>query len=175
MTSRCENELGKFEGRTFTCPLCDTKQSAEPISVRGRGIDNGRSVPSATFTVDVTFPVFLYENDPRHLGYAVCECKSCKARVVVEMPYYDDGLTVVWPIPGTSVSEDIPSPIKLGVTDAKLAHAVDSKTGAIMSLRTAVIRLQRNKEVSSLTELWEKEALPPTFSMLRMSLVTGGT
>ena len=28
---------------------------------------------------------------------------------------------------------------------------------------TRLIRLQRNKEVSSLTELWEKEALPPTF------------
>ncbi len=84
-----------------------------------------------------------------------------------EVPAYGQEFTVVWPIPGTSVSEDIPPLIRLAMVDAKLSHAVDSKTGAIMSLRTAVDRLQRDKKVGSLTELWERDRLPPWLIRLR--------
>jgi len=47
------------------------------------------------------------------------------------------------------------------VIDAKLAHSVGSITGAIMSARTAVERIQRQKKVGSLTDLWAKEQLSP--------------
>lgn len=161
-----EGDLSAFQKKTFTCPSCNTKQSAEPISVSGTGINESKTTADrarVVFTSSITFQLFLPYETEYSPGYAICQCKSCRKRVVVEFSSYHRDPTVVWPMPGTSVSEDIPEPIRLAVIDAKRAHAADSKTGAIMSLRTAVERLQRDKKVSSLSELWKKESLPPGY------------
>jgi len=105
-------------------------------------------------------------------GYWVVRCQACDKRLVVEdnvVEQFDEEeekkveeriYKAVWPLGGATVSEIIPEPIRSAVIDAHLAYAAGSKTGAIMSVRTAVERLQRHEKVSSLSALWEAKKLP---------------
>ena len=84
---------------------------------------------------------------------------------VVEFDSYVWKRQVVWPIEGGKVSTDVPEAVRSAVRNGKPARAVGSMTGAIMSARTAVERIQGQKKVGSLSELWEQEKSSLTSSL----------
>lgn len=160
MVANAGSEWSRLLSSTFTCPSCNALQTIEPLQERGLAVISLLTSDTTVTSIDVKYPVFLSRSGVTP-GYMLNVCKACRIRIVIELT--GGRQTVVWPIRGASVSDDVAAPVRVAAIDAKLSHAVGSKTGAIMSLRTAVERLQRDKEVASLTELWERERLPPTF------------
>ena len=157
---RWREAVYNLQKRSIPCPSCETVHEVVSHQVDGKAIMLDRSSDSNLVYVNVRYPAFIPPHHPQP-GYVVMLCKVCNTRIVVEVPLEDyQQARVVWPLPGVVVSEDVPEPVRSAVVDAKRAYAVDSKTGAIMSVRTAVERIQRQQEVGSLTELWDKRKLP---------------
>ena len=127
----------------------------------GLVVDCENSSETRQFYTIGRYPLFFPEvYSVTEAGYVLMSCLLCDNQMLVLVPkeeYYDT--KAVWPLSSTQVSTDIPEPIRSAVGDAKLAHAAGSKTGAVMSARTCVERVQRCESASSLTELWETKGL----------------
>jgi len=143
------------------CPSCDVLHNLAPLVTGGRIEDiQDRRSDSHVFR-DGAYPIFL-PPDIRDPGYAVVLCNNCDDLFVVTIPFHDyEPIEVVWPIPGAEVSVDIPEPVRSAVKDAKLSRAAKSVTGCIMSIRTAVERIQTTEGAGSLGELWTTKGLSP--------------
>ena len=158
-----ESQLRILAGRSVSCPTCETLITVASMEVLGQVLDVDHSSHSVKNYLKAVYPCFIPEIYPYPVGYAVALCPSCKEFLVVEAPKETyKSCRPVWPLPGTRVSEDIPEPVRAALADAKLAAAAGSKTGAVMSIRTAVERVQRREKVKSLSELWDIRKLPTT-------------
>ena len=60
-----------------------------------------------------------------------------------------------------TVAEDIPEKIAAVFIEAKKAHAVGAETAALLAARTALIRTQREQDVSSIKELADAGKITP--------------
>ena len=117
-----------------------------PIYVDGMVLDSERSGPEALLYKIGGYPMLLPGFHPNQ-GYAIALCNACRINFVVEFDDYSIRESrVVWTIAGVEVPDAVPKPVRYAVRDAKLAAAVGSITGALMSMRTAVERTQRHEE-----------------------------
>jgi len=159
------NTLDRLSRAAALCPNCGVLHNLTPVTVSGRAEDLASKNPNRVNYFDAGYLVFAPpdQRDDK-TGFAVVDCDNCQIRFIVAIPHYDyqGPISVVWPIPGISVSDDVPEPVHSAVVDAKLAHAVGSITGAVMSIRTAVERIQTHAGAGSLSELWETKGLSPS-------------
>ena len=164
MTYGWEKTLERLTRASASCPSCGVLHNLTPVAVSGRAEDIAHRNSDRKYYIDAEYLVFVPPDLRDKTGYAVVYCNSCQIRFVVAIPYEDylGPMRVIWPIPGISVSEDVPEPVHSAVVDAKLAHAVGSITGAVMSMRTAVERIQTHAGAGSLNELWEIKGLSPS-------------
>ena len=144
------------------CPACGAVVFIIPIQVHGRVLDTKNSRQDMLLYSDARYPAFVPQiYDDHETGYALIQCNACSIDMLAQVPEEDyKQPRVVWPLPGGSTSSDIPEPVRSAVIDGKLAYAAGSKTGAVMSIRTAIERIQRREKVKSLSELWETKKLP---------------
>ena len=144
------------------CPACGAVILIIPIQVHGRVLDTKNSTQDMLLYSDARYPAFVPQiQDDHETGYALIQCNACSIDMLAQVPA---GTLlepkVVWPLPGVTTSSDVPEPVRSAVIDGKLAYAAGSKTGAVMSIRTVIERIQRRENVGRLSELWETRRLP---------------
>lgn len=148
--------------RSVRCPSCDAVIPVLPIQVDGKVLDTKYSDPDKLLYGLARYPAFVPEVLYKHdTGFALIQCNGCATDMLALIPEEDyKKPKVVWPLPGLSISDDVPEPVRSAVLDGKRAYAADSTTGAVMSIRTAIERIQRREKVKSLSDLWETRSLP---------------
>lgn len=149
-------------GQKVICPHCNIPTPVQPWFCGVTATDRAHSSEKATIRVEVTIPAYIRTGSWSEEGYVVAVCVSCNEPFVVWKKHREPP-RAVWPLAGIQVDDSVPERVRAAVKDAKRAFAAESVTGAIMSLRTAVARIQKQQKVADLTELWEKRSLPPGF------------
>ena len=134
------------------CPRCAVLVEIQPEAAQNQVINLDSSDGRTTRTVTAKYPLTTTdggsENRPR---YTIARCGSCYGRYIVEQTFGPP--KPVWPLPGIEVSEEIPTEVAEAVGDAKKAHAVGAELASLLAARTAVIRVQREQNVSKIQEL----------------------
>ena len=151
-----ESFMSEVRNLALTCSNCGTLVAISPDVVEGQTFTATRDRMDYE---DRRYSV-LIPSQWDTPGYLVSTCSRCSTRLIVEVPHVDPP-TVVWPLANTRVPKEVPEPVRAAVVDAKRAAAAKSVTGAVMSLRTAVERIQRDRGAESLTALWDDTRLPP--------------
>jgi hypothetical protein len=157
-----KEQYPKLENRSISCPSCGAINPVIPMQADGMVVDREHSSETRHFSIIGRYPLFFPAvYGVTDTGYVLMSCRRCAIQILAVVPKEGYLPTkAVWPLPDTQVSTDVPEPVRSAVVDAKLAHAAGSKTGAIMSARTCVERVQRRESAKSLTELWETKGLP---------------
>ena len=140
-----------------TCPHCGL--GTAPAAEHASKLFN----TSTSHQAKDAYPVYISSQfdaeDEVIPGYMVSRCQACDGRFVVEVVEVDyEGETSyesVWPLGGVLIPKEVPSKVRAAMIDAKQCHSVNANLGALLAARTAIIRLQRQLEISSLKELFE--------------------
>ncbi len=94
--------------------------------------------------------------------YGIAVCDECNHEYVIEYPA--NLRTVVWPLPGVDVPEQVPPDVGRVLVDAKKAHSVGAETAALLAARTALVRMQRQQKTSKLDDLIAKGVITPVLA-----------
>ncbi len=144
---------------SIRCPRCNVIVEIRPAIVDGKVVDLDRSRPTQTVTAIARYEVEALWQDNTRPGYTIANCGNCKGRFVIEHREQGDGhyygAKVVWPLPNVQVESEIPKPIREALEDSRKAHSVGAEIAALLAARTALIRMQREQEVTSLKGLVE--------------------
>ena len=129
------------------CPNCRVHTTAEPAVVVGPVVlgsfNSGESI-AASYS--------LAGDD-----ISIVTCMACRRYFVVALG------RPVWPLASPQAPDNVPEKVKEAYEDARLAHAAGANIGALMAARTAIIRLQRDKQVNSLKELADQQVITHSF------------
>ena len=142
------------------CPLCGAATAFQPARSRQDAIDVNQSDEKKTVRREVIADAVI-SNSGLPDCYAICRCQNCgRLFVASQENYYDEYWQPVWPLPGAAtVSEDIPENVRLAFKEAQKCLAVEAFGGCLLMCRTTIIRLQRDRDVSSLKELSNNGAI----------------
>ena len=120
-------------------------------NIRGKGIDIERSDADHRRWVDVIIGATV-EGSPE-LAIAICQGQGCGRRFLAQRVWSGANWEAVWPLRTRTVSEDIPDAVRLAFQEALGCLAVEAHGGCLLMCRTAVVRLLRDQQVSTLKEL----------------------
>jgi len=136
------------------CPVCGTPTAFTPIYLsceRDFNYIDGTQGAAQTNSV-VRMEMHNYH---QRIKYAILSCQSCDSYFIASGTYSSDW-AAVYPISKKLVSEDINEPIRGEFEEACLCFAVGAYRASISMCQIALEALWRDKEVSSLKELYEK-------------------
>ena len=131
------------------CPRCSDALAFNPAEVEGLGILIDESTEKHLIRGKVRIPAIVREE------LAIVSCPTCNRLFVAENHWYNNWETV-WPLSLTPVPAEVPEPICSAFREARLCLAVGALGGCLFMCRTAIIRLQRQQKVGSLSELSER-------------------
>lgn len=134
------------------CPHCGASTGYAPLTVvRAVEVNPGSTLTAERFTATIY-------NDIKGIFYGVARCYACSAAYVVKgltsSPSNPDGgvtsgsIEIIWPSYYRAVAEEIPTPVKEALQDASAALGGGSIIGAMLALRTSVIRALRERKTT---------------------------
>ena len=129
------------------CPNCGAHTAAEPTVVAGV------VVPVEYSSANPIVASYPLTGD----GISILTCMACTRHIVVAFG------RAVWPLASPKAPASVPEKVKEAYEDARLAHAAGANIGALMAARTALVRLQRDKQVKNLKELVDQQVITPSF------------
>ena len=120
-----------------------SRQEAVVARVVG-GYETPVKVEGVTYPLDVDDDIFGH-------GYMITLCPNCEQRFVVESK--EGSYRAVWPVSTVRAQREVAKPVAEALVDAKKSHAIGAELASLLAARTALVRLQRDENVSSLREL----------------------
>ena len=135
------------------CPHCGAYTSFEPVRVKGASahdvVTGGKMFITALATTEGS------KDEPPY--FAILECQACRRDFVArKISPTIAGWKAVYPLAIRAVPDGLPDNIASAFKEAALCFAVEAYQGCLLMARTALIRLQRERGVSSLQELHDK-------------------
>lgn len=140
------------------CPICGVKTALSSIVIED---DKAYMVDESTERHGVykkarVFAITDWDNQ-QDTKQGIFECQDCYGRFVAKIHKYNDPEWVpVYPISHKQVPQEIPEPIKGEFDEVNLCFAVGAYRASIAMCQIALEALWRDKEVTSLKELYEK-------------------
>lgn len=139
------------------CPHCNSRVPLKTKLVQGsirtsRGVQivGGYSETTATIFGSTNTMVAFFEMADG--TYRLVCCAECGKDFIAD----NAGKAVIWPLHGSSVPDEVPAVVRSAVVEAKRAHAVGAETAALLTARTALIRLQRDQKCKGIDDLVDR-------------------
>ncbi len=139
------------------CPICGTKTALSAVVIED---DNAYIVDESSDHHQIYKKARVFaitDENSQNTHHGIFRCQDCAERFVAKKHKYNDRDWVpVYPISSKQVPQEIPEPVKGEFEEANLCYAVGAYRASISMCQIALEAVWRDKEVSSLKELYEK-------------------
>jgi len=136
------------------CPWCGiaTAFHAVPIKDDQAYLPESSSETCQTYGPAVVLAITDSSEHSGYAQYAVVACQECGEYFVAQKDY-SDAWRAIYPYSTKSSPTEIPEPMRRLLSEAQLCLAVEAHVGCLLVCRTALIAIQRDKNVPNLKGL----------------------